>query len=287
MNSQPSQVLEHLQQFRFACLLVGAVITINSFSCNSTGDHHPELKKYFDAYKVKGCFEVFDSRNSQFIDYNPDRCSQRFIPASTFNIFISLVGLQTGALPDENHVIQWDSIVRIVPAWNHNQSLQKAFRNSTLWYFQEVARRITAPKMQQYLNLLHYGNKTMDGPVDSLWLSGGLRISCDEQIEFIRDFYRNTYHFSPESVNRVKKMLILEEVPDYKLSGKTGWTEMKGNETVDSKLNVGWFVGYVEKGGDVYFFATNYEAPEFTQKNFELIGKEITIKCLKELGIIL
>ncbi len=274
------------QQFRFAYFFVCTVFTINFISCRSTGNHHPELEKYFDAYNVQGCFEVFHLQKSEFIDYNYDRCSQRFIPASTFDIFNSLVGLQTKSIPDKNNIIQWDSTVWDSPLWNHTQNLNEAFRNSTLWYFQEVARRITASKMQQYLNLLHYGNKAMDSPVDSFWFTGGLRISCDEQIEFLRDFYRNTYHFSPEAVDSVKKILLLEDRPGYKLSGKSGWAEMKGIEKVDSNLNFAWFVGFVEKGEEVYFFATNIEAQEQSQNNLEAAANEITLQCLKELRII-
>lgn len=176
--------------------------------------------------------------------------------------------------------------MRTVPSWNHDQDMEEAIKNSTVWYYQEVARRIGASKMQQYLKAVHYGNMTMGGPIDSFWLTGGLRISCDEQIEFLKNFYLDTYHFSPEVIATVKRILIQEDTLGYKLSGKTGWGMMNGEETGGKKLNIGWFVGYVEKGEDVYFFATNIEAVDPVPDNFAAARKEITKKCLRDLGVL-
>ena len=45
-------------------------------------------------------------------------------------------------------------------------------------------------------------------------------------------------------------MLIVELGDDYVLRAKTGWGGSGDQE-------VGWYVGYLEKENDVYFFATN------------------------------
>ena len=47
---------------------------------------------------------------------------------------------------------------------------------------------------------------------------------------------------------------------------------------------VGWFVGYVEKADNVYFFATNIESKE-PEEGFRS-RFEISFNILKELGII-
>lgn len=39
------------------------------------------------------------------------------------------------------------------------------------------------------------------------------------------------------------------------ITGKTGWVGVADEVTP----KIGWYVGYVEKGEDVYFFATNIE----------------------------
>ena len=74
--------------------------------------------------------------------------------------------------------------------------------------------------------------------------------------------------------------MVIEEQDNFRLSGKTGWSIRNGN-------NNGWFVGYVEKDNNVYFFATNVEPEEeFNMDMFPMIRKEITYKALKQLNII-
>ncbi len=61
------------------------------------------------------------------------------------------------------------------------------------------------------------------------------------------------------------------------LRAKTGWGMRFENQ-------IGWFVGYVEKGSDLYFFVTNLQSKE-PEEGF-VSRKEITYKILKELGIL-
>ena len=50
----------------------------------------------------------------------------------------------------------------------------------------------------------------------------------------------------------VKAIMINEITDSYRLSGKTGWAIRNGN-------NYGWFVGFLETGGNVYYIATLVE----------------------------
>src|SRR5690348_13437089 len=57
-----------------------------------------DLKKYFDENKVEGCFGMMDNGTGQFTIYNLSRYrDSSYLPASTFKIVNSLIGLQTGA----------------------------------------------------------------------------------------------------------------------------------------------------------------------------------------------
>src|SRR5829696_8525903 len=108
---------------------------------NVTADN--SLKKYFDEQKSDGCFAMFNNGNGQFTVYNLARYrDSAFLPASTFKIINSLIGLQTGKIIDDSMVIRWDGRVREVPEWNQELSMYRAFRVSSVPYFQEVARRI-------------------------------------------------------------------------------------------------------------------------------------------------
>jgi beta-lactamase class D len=211
----------------------------------------PELEKYFQGFR--GAFVLYDLNRNRYIRYNAERCAERFIPASTFKIMNSLIGLETGVIPDENYVIQWDGTKYDIPSWNQDHTLKTAIQNSVVWYYQELARRVGKEKMQRYVDAANYGNKDIAGQIDTFWLEGGLRISADEQVEFLKRLYQGDLPFSQRSMNIVKVILVLERTESYQLSGKTG----SGQRITPHE---GWFVGYLESKGNVYFFATNFES---------------------------
>jgi beta-lactamase class D len=65
---------------------------------------------------------------------------------------------------------------------------QHALPNSVVWYCQEVARRIGSARMQAYVDRFAYGNRDILGEIDQFWLTGGLRISPEEQVDFLQRF---------------------------------------------------------------------------------------------------
>lgn len=235
----------------------------------------PELEKYFQGFT--GTFVLYNLNRNQYIRYNPARSAERFLPASTFKIMNSLVGLETGIIPDENYVIQWDGTKYDIPTWNQDHTLKTAIQNSVVWYYQELARRVGKEKMQQYIDVTGYGNKDISGQIDTFWLEGGLRISADEQVEMLKRLYAGDLPFSQRSLKIVKEILILEKTETWQLSGKTG--------TVQRVVPcVGWFVGYVEKKGDVYFFATNIESQGLDASGVK--AQEISQNVLRSLGLL-
>ena len=73
-----------------------------------------------------------------------------------------------------------------------------------------------------------------------------------------------------------KDIFITEKTDKYVLRSKTGWSEAY-------TPNVGWLVGYVEHGADIYFFATEIDI----KKNADAPKRlEITKSILKSLGVI-
>lgn len=236
-----------------------------------------DFKKYFDEYGHNGCFVLYDLNKDEFVRYNPKRCSERFIPASTFKIFNSLVGLETGAVKDENETMKWDGEKRFYDAWNQDLNMKDAFKFSAVWFYQELARRIGEEKMQHYISINNYGNEDISGGIDKFWLDGGIRISVDEQIEFLKKIYKNEVKFSQRSIDILKRIMIYEKTDEYIIRAKTGWA-------IQVKDQVGWFVGYVEKNDNVYFFALNVESKN-PEEGF-VSRKEITFKILKGLGVL-
>jgi hypothetical protein len=52
--------------------------------------------------------------------------------------------------------------------------------------------------------------------------------------------------FSTRSISIVKDLAIVEQTPDYTLRDKSGWVGF--TDKIKPKPEVGWYVGYLEKG---------------------------------------
>ena len=235
-----------------------------------------DWQRFFDEKKVTGATLVYDLRGKRFLTNDAARADKQFIPASTSKIIHSLIFLETGALKDENEIIKWDGVQRDIAAWNQDHNLRSAFKVSAVWFYVAASRRISAEKMQVYYDLANYGNRRINDFGTDYWNTGNLRISQREQLLFLKHLYENRLPFSQRSIDRTKDIFIAEKNGDYVLRAKTGWSTA-------FTPNVGWYVGYVERGQDVFFFAT-----EIDMKTAEDAPKriEITKNILRELKAI-
>jgi len=57
---------------------------------------------------------------------NANRAGKRFAPCSTFKIFNSLVGLETGVLSGKDHLMHRDGTKYDIDSWHQDQTLQSA-----------------------------------------------------------------------------------------------------------------------------------------------------------------
>jgi beta-lactamase class D len=238
-------------------------------------EDRPDLEKYFQG--SQGAFVLYDLSGNRYIRYNPERCAVRFLPASTFKIMNSLIGLEADVIPDEDYLMPWDGTPYAIPSWIRDHTLKTAIQNSVVWYYQELARRVGTERMQQYIDAAGYGNRDISGQIDTFWLEGGLRISADEQVEFLKRLYLGDLPFSQRSMNIVRAILVLEKTETYQLSGKTGSTQRV-------MPHAGWFVGYLEIKGNVYFFAVNQESTNPDGLANGETAKKMSLDILRELG---
>ena len=180
------------------------------------------------------------------------------------------------SLKDENEVLKWDGVKRSIAAWNQDHDLRSALKASAVWFYVEVSKRVGREKMQKFYDAADYGNRRTNGFGEDYWNKGDLRVTPKEQIEFLVRLYENRLPFAPHSIKIVKDILITEQTDKYILRAKTGWSSAYTPQ-------VGWFVGYVEKGSQAYFFAA-----EIDIKKDEDAAKraEITKNVLKSLQII-
>jgi beta-lactamase class D len=210
------------------------------------------LARFFKAEGVEGTFLLYDLQSNRLTGHRPDLWDSAYIPASTFKIFTALVALETGVIRDEQTVIPWDSVERSYGEWNRDHTPASAFRVSAVWFYQELARRVGAARMQAFLDTVGYGNRIMGGPIDMFWLDGGIRITPRQQVAFLVRLFKNDLPFSPRTMALVRKIMVQEKTDAYTLSAKTGWS--------DAEIpGVGWYVGFVERENGVFFFATELQ----------------------------
>jgi len=258
---------------------------------------HPDWEKYYKAQGItNACFLLRDNNHESIHYYNKERSLEQFTPASTFKIFNSMVALETVVAPDDQLIIKWDGITRR-PEWNKDMNMREAFKVSNVPYYQEVARRIGAARMQHYLDTAKYGNMTIGGAIDTFWLNNSLKISADEQVGLLKRMYFNELPFSERSQRIVRSMMLQEETPAYRLYYKTGWGNLPNGN------NILWVVGFVERIMNVkedkdamnksdirmypYFFAQNFEiGKNDTTKDWVNIRIQLAKDVLKDHGAI-
>lgn len=239
--------------FSFYFLLLSACSPNNVTVDNS-------LQKYFDEQHVSGTFGLYDNGTGQFTIYNLARFKDSaFLPASTFKIVNSLIGIETGKIVNEKMVIPWDGVVRVFPggdtatAWNKDLTMEEAFKVSAVPYYQEVARRIGKDTMQHWLDSLQYGTRKIKSAIDTFWLDNSLKITPDEQLGLVKKLYFGQLPFQKRSQDIVKKVMLQEDNANYKLSYKTGWGFKENGKAL------GWVLGWIEENKHPYFFVLNIE----------------------------
>lgn len=256
-----------------------AIFGLTACKQKQANEVRADFKKYYDQFNVEGSFVLYDPQADKYIFYNQDQFEQTFSPASTYKICNSLIGLETGVIKDENFVIPWDSVTRQNPNWNSDHNLKTAFKNSTVWYYQELARRVGGQQMKYWLDKANYGNADTSGGIDKFWLTGGLRISPKQQIDFLKRLHDNQLPFSQRSVDIVKNIMIAKDTLDYVVRAKTGWG---GQDNKD----IGWYVGYLETKNKVYYFANCIQSSDINNKDFANARIDIVYLILKDLKLI-
>ena len=240
------------------------------------------LGKYFDANKATGCFALMDNGTGKFTVYNLSRYrDSSYLPASTFKIVNSLIGLQTGVITNDSMVIKWDGIKRPFDSWNKDLTMYEAFRVSAVPYYQEVARRIGKDTMQRWLDTLSYGTKKITSAIDTFWLDNSLKITPDEELGLVKRLYFDQLPFFKTYQETVKRAMLFENNANYRLAYKTGWSfwsEKTGK-------HLGWIVGWIEENKHPYFFVLNVESPD---PNFDMpnVRMKMLKDILKQLGFL-
>ena len=229
-----------------------------------------EIETQFRSRDINGCFILHDLEQDTTLFYNPDRAGELFLPASTFKILNSLIALECKVVRDENEMFKWDGKKRQIDSWNQDHNMKTGFKNSVVWLYQEIARRIGKDRMQAYVDSAKYGNMQIGNNIDDFWLVGDLRISPNQQVEFLKLLIKEDLPFQHKNISIVKKIMEEDKGDRYIFRAKTGWA--------DYGTPVGWYVGYLELENKTYIFVNNLEI----KKNEDARArKEITREIFK------
>jgi len=210
----------------------------------------------------------------------------RHSPYSTFKIAISLMGFDSGILTSSQEPLitfspeiqkdfdKWYGPQKKFPTmlfWPLDQTPLSWMRFSVVWYSQYVTKKLGMDKVQNYVNVLDYGNHDVSGtpPIKEglleSWLNSSLQISPLEQVMFLERLSSLKLPVSQHAQKETIKIIQMENIwDDWKLFGKTGGGKQEG-----------WFVGWVEKDGRRIVFAQFLEQPNGSLLSAGRAAKEI------------
>lgn len=203
---------------------------------------------------VEGAFVLRDLASGEETIVGQALAAQSFLPCSTFKIPNTLVGLETGVIPDEHFSLPWDGVDRGRAVWNRDQDLASAMRNSVVWFYQEVARRIGEARMREWVRRLGYGNHDTSPRIDTFWLNGGLRISARQQVDFLERLRERRLPVTREHAALVERLIVQGRGDGWTWRGKTGLGE-------EGEHAIGWLVGLADRGGRSFAYALVVRAP--------------------------
>lgn len=250
------------------------VLADQNYDFSNHNTQYEDLSSYFQGYQ--GSFVLYDLTSNQYHIYNQQLCEKRISPISTYKPYSALYALEAGYITPNSSVLRWDGTQYSYKAWNRDQDLSSAMKNSVNWYFQSLDDKAGTGALKKYYKQIGYGNSDLSSGISDYWLEASLKISTIEQVELLKAFYLNTFGFKDENIQAVKKALRLSQSQGAVLSGKTG----TGN--VNGKNINGWFIGYVEKQGNTFIFATHIQNDDNSNGS---VAAQITLSILNDKNI--
>lgn len=248
-------------------------------------------KKYYELFKnYHACFILYDVNEHKILSkYNPyNRCHQRIAPNSTFKIPLSLMAFNQGII-NQNTVFKWNGEKGVLPEHEQDQTPSTWLKYSVVWVSQQLTPQLGSERIEKFLAGFDYGNQDFSGDpgknngLTNAWLSGSLKISAHEQLEFLKAMLKKELPVSDAAVESTKKNLYQGTLANNaSFYGKTG----SGH---NGKLRDGWFIGFIEKGDKRYIFVSNLTdkvIPTYSEGKPSPYGgqiiKPITIQLLND-----
>ena len=212
---------------------------------------------------------LFDGKNTTL--YTSELTQKQLPPCSTFKLYLSLFGLESGVIRSPEEVWHYNGEKTGRPEWRKDMDLTVALRESSEWYFREVARKLGAERLRAGIQKINYGSGWTGRKPEDAWLNGPMTISAKEQAELVWKLEQETLPFPKAHQRAVKDALRVSDAQKWVLWGKTGSSAKDKNG-----LSLGWYVGAYREGGRTHAFAVVERAPS-------VIGADVRKKLVRRL----
>jgi beta-lactamase class D len=239
----------------------------------------------FEDCRVTGSVTIYDHQHKKWFYTDSADAQRATLPASTFKVVNLLIALETGVIRDENDTIKWvghtdTTLYGYRPDIYRDMTVREAFQVSAGWVFIELAKKIGKERYLRYLKACDYGNLDLSRQDADFWNFGRFGISPANQVGFLVKVYEEKLPFSKRNLGILKQVMITERRDTYTIRSKTGWTRPDG-------YDMGWWVGYVQRRENVYFFATRiWKKRSEPNKDFQKCRVSITKHFLRQSGAI-
>lgn len=235
-----------------------------------------EIKKIFQQQHIRGVLTIYDGKSINNYGDQIKRAATQYVPASTFKIVNALIALKNQKVT-VNEIFKWDGQPRYLSSWNKDMNMQEAMKLSAVPVYQEIAKRTGLAIMKKELYRLHYGNRKIGNDVTKFWLDGPLKISPQEQAQFIYKLATKQLPIDKTIQSEVANMLLIKQTANIKIYAKSGLANINGERT-------GWYVGWVENAdGKIKTFALNVAISDDKAVSKR---ESLTLQCLAKLKII-
>ncbi len=97
-----------------------------------------------------------------------------------------------------------------------------------------------------------------------------------QQVGLLRQLVARSLPYRANDYDTLKTIMLADSTPAYRLYAKTGWAAR-------SQPGIGWYIGYVEVGGQTWLFALNLDTRDATDLP---LRQRIALDALRAKGIL-
>ena len=259
------------------------LLSVCWFAAFASPAAEPDFSRYFT--NKDGCVLVYDLKADKLIHrFNAPRCEWRMPPCSTFKVALSLMAFDRNILKDETTTYRWDGLDHGNPVWNRDASAADWMKNSVFWYSQRLTPQLGTPTIKKYLADFKYGNQDTSGELTHFWLDSTLKISPDEELEFMKRLWRDDFAVAKRALELTRKIMYLETSSSGTvLSGKTGSGHLHPGS--NDHLGIGWFIGHISGNSGEYLIVINFSDQTPNPDYPGLTAKKIGLEILTDLKL--